>query len=153
MPISLGIASTPLCPNAMRRLLPVLLLTSVLSVSLSGCDLLGIEGASAVAARRDAEGKAVGAGCRQAARSVEQCYGQNKRAEKAAVFAGWREMNDYMRENKLEAMPSLPEPGRAVAIASDTTDDGDAPGKGAEDDGKRQGKGKGKGKDSASDGH
>jgi len=28
----------------------------------------------------------------------------NKRADKAAVFAGWREMNDYMRENKLEAV-------------------------------------------------
>ena len=28
-----------------------------------------------------------------------------KRADKAAVFAGWKEMNDYMRENKIEAMP------------------------------------------------
>jgi hypothetical protein len=26
----------------------------------------------------------------------------NRRADKAAVYAGWREMNDYMRENKLE---------------------------------------------------
>ena len=26
----------------------------------------------------------------------------NKRADKAAVFAGWREMNDYMRDNKIE---------------------------------------------------
>lgn len=115
----------------MRRLLPILLLPALLS--LTGCDLLGIEGASAVAARRDAEGRAVGAGCRQAARSVEQCYGLNKRAEKAAVFAGWREMNDYMRENKLEAMPALPEPGSTVAAASDAADDGDKP---AREDGK-----------------
>jgi hypothetical protein len=69
------------------------------------CDLLGIEPASAVVARKEAEGKAVGAGCRQAARSVEQCFALNRRADKAAVFAGWREMNDYMREYKMEAMP------------------------------------------------
>ena len=73
---------------------------------LAGCDMLGIETASVVAARREAEGKAIGAGCRHAARSVEQCFALNKRAEKAAVFAGWRDMNDYMRENKMEAMPA-----------------------------------------------
>lgn len=72
---------------------------------LAGCDLLGIESASDVAARREAEGKAIGGACRHAARSIEACYESNKRADKAAVFAGWREMNDYMRENKLDAMP------------------------------------------------
>ena len=25
--------------------------------------------------------------------------------ERAAVFAGWRDMNDYMRENKIEPVP------------------------------------------------
>jgi hypothetical protein len=39
---------------------------------------------------------------------VEVCYELNKRADKAAVFAGWREMNDYMRENKIDAMPAPP---------------------------------------------
>ena len=28
----------------------------------------------------------------------------NRRCERAAVFAGWREMNDYMRENQIEAV-------------------------------------------------
>ena len=64
---------------------------------LGGCDQLGIESASAVAARKEADGKAIGAGCRHAARSVEDCYANNKRAERAAIFAGWKEMNDYMR--------------------------------------------------------
>jgi len=73
---------------------------------LTGCDQLGIESTSQVAARREAEGKAIGGACRHAARSIEACYEQNKRADKAAVFAGWLEMNDYMRENKLEAMPA-----------------------------------------------
>ncbi|MBL8343626.1 MAG: hypothetical protein JNL30_19310 [Rubrivivax sp.] len=88
----------------MRR--TTLALLGLLAQLLAGCDLLGIESASALAARREAEGKAIGGACRHAARSIEQCYGSNKKADKAAVFAGWREMNDYMRENKIEAMPA-----------------------------------------------
>ena len=75
---------------------------------LAGCDQLGIPNPAVEAAKREAEGKAIGAGCRHAARSVENCYEANKRADKAAVFAGWREMNDYMRENNIEAMPAPP---------------------------------------------
>lgn len=86
----------------------VLAFAIALPALLAGCDLLGIEGASAVAARREAEGKAIGGACRHAARSIEACYASNKKADKAAVFAGWREMNDYMRENKIEAMPPPP---------------------------------------------
>lgn len=96
----------------MRRL-AVALFAATLSW-LAGCDQLGIESASQVTARREAEGKAVGGGCRQAARSIEACYEHNGRADKAAVFAGWREMNDYMRENQLEAMPA-PEPAAPSA--------------------------------------
>jgi hypothetical protein len=90
------------------HLLRLLLITGPLL--LAGCDLLGVEGASAVAARREAEGKAIGAACRHAGRAIEDCYGMNKRAEKAAMFAGWREMNDYMRENKIEVVAPLPPP-------------------------------------------
>jgi len=65
------------------RPLRLLLITGPLL--LAGCDLLGIEGASAVAARREAEGQAIGAACRHAGRAIEDCYGMNKRAEKAAI--------------------------------------------------------------------
>ena len=54
--------------------------------------------------RKEAEGKAIGGACRHAGRAIEDCYALNKKADKAAVFAGWREMNDYMRENKIEAV-------------------------------------------------
>jgi hypothetical protein len=82
-------------------LLPVLLLT----LSLGGCDLFGGgESAEALATRKEAEGKAVGGACRHAGRAIEDCYVLNKRADKAAVFAGWREMNDYMRDNKVDAI-------------------------------------------------
>ncbi len=92
-------------PTSPRLLCATLLAAALL---LAGCDQLGIPNPAVEAAKREAEGKAVGAGCRHAARSVENCYEANKRADKAAVFAGWREMNDYMRENKIEAMPAPP---------------------------------------------
>ncbi len=97
----------------MRRLAPLLLTLSL--AGLVGCDQLGIESATQAAARREAEGKAIGAGCRHAARSVEACYAQNKKADKASVFAGWKEMNEYMAENKIEAVPPTPEPAAVVA--------------------------------------
>ena len=104
----------------MRRL--ALLLSIAAPLWLTGCDMLGIESVSAVAARREADGKAVGAGCRHAARSVEQCYALNRRVDRASIFAGWREMNDYMRENKMDAMP--PEPGTERAAAEADRGDG-----------------------------
>ncbi|WP_326540146.1 hypothetical protein [Pseudorhodoferax sp.] len=102
----------------LRLLLPALL------ALLAGCDLLGIEGAAAVAAKRDVEGKAIGGACRHAGRAIEDCYTLNRRADKAAVFAGWREMNDYMRENQIEAVaPVLPPPGAPQPAASAPADD------------------------------
>ena len=111
----------------MRR--PIAALLIALPPLLAGCDLLGIEGASATAARREAESKAIGGACRHAARSIEQCYASNKKADKAAVFAGWREMNDYMRENKIEAMPALPESAAADEDSDAGADAAAAPAK------------------------
>jgi hypothetical protein len=110
----------------MRRRFIFLLTTTLLA--LAGCDQLGMESASAASARAEADSKAIGAGCRHAARSIEACYEQNKRADKAAVFAGWREMNDYMRENKLEAMPADPPPA-TVAEAAPAEEEPAAPAK------------------------
>lgn len=114
----------------MRLFLLAPLCTALL---LGGCDQLGIESASAVAARKEADGKAIGAGCRHAARSVEDCYANNKRAERAAIFAGWKEMNDYMRENNIEAVPA--ERDTAVAAARPEQQDGAKPGEKAADKG------------------
>ncbi len=90
----------------MRPRLSAALLCAALGAT--GCNLFGGESADAVAARREADGKAVGGACRHAGRAIEDCYTLNRRTDKAAVYAGWREMNDYMRENKLEPVaPSL----------------------------------------------
>jgi hypothetical protein len=90
----------------MQPRLSAALLCAVLGST--GCNLFGGESAESIAARREADGKAVGGACRHAGRAIEDCYTLNRRADKAAVYAGWREMNDYMRENKLEPVaPSL----------------------------------------------
>jgi hypothetical protein len=98
---------------------PITALIATAAVLLAGCDQLGIESATQVAAKREAEGKAVGAACRHAGRAIEDCYGLNKKADKAAVFAGWREMNDYMRENNIAVVPPQAKPETAVAEGAD----------------------------------
>lgn len=86
--------------------------------SLAGCDRLGMESAEALAARRDADGRAIGGACRHAGRAIEDCYVLNRKADRAAVFAGWREMNDYMRENRIEPVPpQLAHPAETTARA------------------------------------
>lgn len=98
-----------------RRLLaPVM---TALCLLAAGCDQLGIEPASAIAARKEADGKAVGGACRHAARAIEDCYVLNRRADRAAVYAGWREMDEYMRENKLESVAPQIQPETHVAAA------------------------------------
>ena len=113
------------------RLRPLLCLLAPLV--LVGCDLLGIEGMSQVQERKAAEGKAIGSACRHAGRAIEDCYTLNKKADKAAVFAGWREMNDYMTENKIEVVsPTIPSPESLAAKpqAEDTEAEEPAPAKG-----------------------
>ncbi len=84
----------------MRRLLAVLAV-----LSCTACDQLGIASSKS----SEAEGNAVGAACRQAGRALEDCYQINPQASKSAVFAGWRSMNDYMIEQKLDVVrPTLP---------------------------------------------
>jgi len=79
----------------------------LLCALLASCDQLGIESTSSVAARKDADGKAIGGACRHAGRAIEDCYSLNKRADKAAVYAGWREMNEYMRDKLAPAAWAL----------------------------------------------
>lgn len=105
---------------------PRLALLLLLPALLAGCDLLGIESATVTSERRSAEGKAVGAACRHAGRAIEDCYTLNKKAEKAAIYAGWREMDDYMRENKLEPVaPVIPLPSAKPKPAEEDAAEGE----------------------------
>ena len=85
------------------------------ALALSGCDQvaqkMGMEDPAKKEARLEPDGKAVGSGCRQSGRAIEDCYAIYSWLPKSAVFAGWREMDEYMRENKLETIvPQLPPP-------------------------------------------
>ena len=108
----------------MKRSLTSLLLIA-LAMLAGGCDQLGIESTSVVAARKEADGKAVGGACRHAGRAIEDCYTLNKKAERAAVYTGWREMNEYMRENKIEPVAPVikPEPPKVAAVDPDAEAD------------------------------
>ena len=78
-------------------------------VFLVGCDQLGIEDPAKLLAAKEADGKAIGSACRHALRAIEDCYNLNPKSQKAAVFNGWKDMDEYMRENKLEGVtPVIP---------------------------------------------
>lgn len=105
--------------------LSALLATTLL---LAGCDLLGL-GPDPRVAQRDADGRAIGAACRHAMRGIEDCYRLNERAPKTAIFEGWKEMDQYMRDNKIEGAPSTvaaPVPS-ADTMISDQQAGGNAP--------------------------
>ena len=84
-------------------------------VALAGCEQLGFEDPAKLAAMKEAEGKAIGSACRQSGRAIEDCYDLNPKAQKAAVFAGWKEMDGYMRDNKMEsATPQVAEAAKSA---------------------------------------
>lgn len=92
---------------------PTLALLALLAVT--GCDQvsqkLGMEDPAKKEARLEPEAKAVGSACRQSGRAIEDCYSIYNWLPKAGIYAGWREMDEYMRENKLETIaPQLPPP-------------------------------------------
>ena len=73
---------------------------------LTGCEIPGL-GPSPVTLQKEAEAKAIGSACRHALRGLEDCYTLNPKASKAEVFAGWKDMDAYMRENKIEGSLSV----------------------------------------------
>ncbi len=76
---------------------------------LSGCDQLSERAGFPDPARIEAEGKAIGGTCRHAGRGLEDCYRLNESASKSAVYAGWKEMNEYMIKNNMQAVaPAIP---------------------------------------------
>lgn len=85
---------------------------------LSGCDRLGLADPAVEAARKDADARATGSACRHAGRGIEDCYTQNPDSARAPVYAGWKEMNDYMRENKIEEVKSVASASSASASST-----------------------------------
>ena len=92
-------------PNHLPRARAIALLPLVLA----GCKIEDIPGLGPDprAVAKDSEAKAIGGACRHAMRGLEDCYVLNPKAPKALVFAGWKDMDEYMRSNKIEGVPSV----------------------------------------------
>lgn len=91
-------------------------------LALAGCDIPGL-GPDPRVVQREAEAKAVGGACRHALRGLEDCFTLNPKASKAQVFAGWKEMDQYMRENKIEGTPSVLGKAESKPAPARRTDD------------------------------
>lgn len=79
------------------------LLITTITLFLAGCVIPGMEPDPKIA-QREAEAKAIGGACRYGMRGIEDCYSLNEEASKAAIFDGWKDMDQYMRENKIEGV-------------------------------------------------
>ena len=103
------------------------------ALMLSGCERLGIADPVKDAAGRESDARATGGACRHAGRAIEDCYAINPEAAKAAVFAGWKEMNDYMRENNIEDVKPVLAPNSASRPKSESEHDASASASASED--------------------
>jgi hypothetical protein len=74
-------------------------LVMALAMGLTGCERL-----NKLANQAELNARAIGAACRHSGRSLEDCYQRNERVSKADIYAGWREMNEYMTKNRIEVV-------------------------------------------------
>ena len=97
-----------------------------MTLLLAGCDLESLL-ADPKVAQREADSKAIGSACRYGMRNIEDCYTMNDKASKSAIFNGWKEMDQYMRDNKIEGVESkivkAAEPPAAVASDEEVVKD------------------------------
>ena len=91
-----------------------------LTLLLAGCDsgLIPGLGTDPRAVAKEADSKAIGGACRYGLRSIEDCYTLNPKATKSHIFTGWKEMDQYMRENKIDGAASTVSAQEEVAAAA-----------------------------------
>lgn len=112
----------------MQRALLLIVFGPILSLLLAGCEQLGLQTPAQTTAAIEAEGRAIGSACRHSGRALEDCYTLNPKAQKAAVFTGWRDMDAYMRENSLDVIaPVIPRPAPVVKKKKKAADGSEAP--------------------------
>ena len=90
-----------------------------LALMLAGCDQLKERAGIPDPAKIEAEGKAIGSACRQAGWGIEDCFRLNADASKSAMFSGWKDMNEYMLKNEMQAVPpTIPPDGAPPPVSS-----------------------------------
>lgn len=106
------------------------LLMTATALLLAGCDIPGM-GPDPKIAQREADAKAIGGACRHGLRSIEDCYMLNPKASKGDMFTGWKDMDQYMRENKIEGVRATvvkPEPPVEEIVEDAKSKGSDKPG-------------------------
>ena len=118
-----------------RRLFANLALMSSLVLTLSACDYVSsFSKPKQTPEEAKAEGIALGAGCRQAGQSLEDCYQRNPEALKAGIFAGWKDMHEYMAAKGIQTVTApTPPVAEAGKDEKDGKDSKDAKGKDGKD--------------------
>lgn len=81
-----------------------LLTMLALCMTLSACDYFQKSKSAKTPEELMAEGVALGAACRQVGQSLETCYARNPKGLKEGIFAGWKEMHEYMATKNLETL-------------------------------------------------
>ena len=116
-----------------RRLIANLALVAGVTLSLSACDYISsFSKPKQTPEEAKAEGIALGAGCRQAGQSLEDCYQRNPDALKAGIFAGWKDMHEYMAAKGIQTV-TPPAPAPAADAAKDDAKGKDGKDKDAKD--------------------
>jgi len=106
-------SSSPSSTSVLRRHGFKLIAMLALSMTLSACDYVAsFSKPKQTPEEAKAEGIALGAGCRQAGQSLEDCYQRNPDSLKAGIFAGWKDMHEYMAAKNIETV--VPAPPAAV---------------------------------------
>ena len=82
-----------------------------LTLALSACDFVAsFTKPKQTPEEAKAEGIALGAGCRQAGQTLEDCYQRNPDSLKAGIFAGWKDMHEYMAAKNIPTVTPPPPP-------------------------------------------
>lgn len=104
-------SSSPSSPSTARSGALKMLAMLTLSLSLGACDYVSnFTKPKQTPEEAKAEGIALGAGCRQAGQSLEDCYQRNPNAQKAGIFTGWKDMHEYMAAKGIETVAPPPPP-------------------------------------------
>lgn len=88
---------------------------------ISGCELMDELTGENLKREQVKNSQAIGSACRQAGRNIETCYEINPKAIKSAIVEGWKEMDVYMRDNKLAVQPTekLPNKDSQESVVSE----------------------------------
>lgn len=86
---------------------PTVLAACALSALLAGCNEIPGLGPDPRTVAKESEARAIGGACRHAMRGLEDCYALNPKSPKGLVFEGWKDMDSYMREFKIEGTQSV----------------------------------------------